>query len=337
MKKKELTMESVNVVVTDAMDQTCLDLIKSVSNRVNLMDVSKLVQAEKKGDLASKPQLDNILKQAEIVYGFWFPNNLLDRVPGVRWIQAMSAGVDKFLDNRMLRSPVILTSAVGIHSTAISEFVLGIMLMMVKQSIPSADMKREKVWKQFEPDVLNSKTVGIVGLGHIGREIARLAQAFHMKVIATRRSVRQANRARYVDILLPQERMSELLAESDFVVVCLPLTGETRKLIGEKELKTMKKTAYFINIARGEIVDETALIQALEDHWIQGAGLDVFAREPLPKDNSLWKMPNAIFSPHIAGRMQDYDMRATRLFCENLNRYLNGKSLKNLVNKRRGY
>ena len=197
-------------------------------------------------------------------------------------------------------------------------------------------MKREKVWKQFEPDVLHSKTVGIVGLGHIGREIARLSKAFNMKVIATRRSNQKVAGA-YVDTLLPQSQMSELFSESDFVVVCLPLTGETRNIIGEKEIKAMKKNAYFINISRGEIVNEPVLIQALEEHWIAGAGLDVFAREPLPADSRIWELPEVIFSPHIAGRMQDYDLRATRLFCENLARYLSGKRLKNKVNKIRGY
>ena len=130
-------MKQVNVVVTDSMPQECLDLIKSVSPRINMTHVYNLVQAEKKGDLAAKQQLDKILMQAEVVYGFWFPGDLLDRIPNGKWIQAMSAGVDKFLDDQMRQHPVILTSAVGIHATAISEFVMGLMLMMVKQSIHS--------------------------------------------------------------------------------------------------------------------------------------------------------------------------------------------------------
>jgi len=187
------------------------------------------------------------------------------------------------------------------------------------------------------PKVLRSKTVGIVGLGNIGREVARLAKAFGMRVVATRRSVKRVARAKYVDILLPREQLLRLLSESDFVVLSLPFTSETNKLIGEKELRTMKPTAYLINIARGNIVDEEVLIRALDEHWIAGAGLDVFATEPLPPDSRLWEFPNVIFSPHIAGGMEDYNIRTIELFCENLRRYLSGKNLFNVIDKKKGY
>jgi phosphoglycerate dehydrogenase-like enzyme len=120
-------------------------------------------------------------------------------------------------------------------------------------------------------------------------------------------------------------------------VLALPLTSETNGLIGERELRTMKSTAYLINVARGSIVDEEALIRALDEHWIAGAGLDVFATEPLPPSSKLWELPNVIFSPHVAGGIEDYSMQATEIFCENLRRYLNGKKLLNVVNKKKGY
>ena len=176
-----------------------------------------------------------------------------------------------------------------------------------------------------------------MGLGPIGREAARLAKAFGMRVLATRRSAKRVGRARYVDIMLPASQLRQLLADSDFVVLALPLTPETNRLIGEEELQTMKPTAYLINIARGDIVDEAALVRALDEHWIAGAGLDVFATEPLPANSRLWEFPNVIFSPHIAGGMEDYDARATEVFLENLRRYLNGKQLLNVVDKRKGY
>lgn len=179
--------------------------------------------------------------------------------------------------------------------------------------------------------------MGIVGLGSIGREVARLAKAFGMRVIATRRSAKLISRARYVDILLPREHQIELLSDSDFVVLTLPLTPETRRLIGEKELRAMKSTAYLINVARGGIVDEEALIHALNARWIAGAGLDVFATEPLPADSRLWELPNVIFTPHIGGATEDYVLRATKVFHENLRRYLNGKKLLNVVDKKKGY
>jgi D-2-hydroxyacid dehydrogenase (NADP+) len=331
-------MEPVNVVVTDALrNEGCLELIQKVSPRIKLVDASKVVAAEKKGDKASQKKLDSILAEAEVVFGFWLPENIINRIPKAKWVQVMSAGVDKFLDDQWRRSPVMLTSVSGIHATAISEFVLGLILIFVKRSLHSVDLQRERKWERFAPGILHSKTVGIIGLGHIGREVARLAKAFGMKVIATRRSTRQVARARNVDVLLPQAQLSELLAESDFVVLSLPLTPETRKYIGQREFKAMKPSAYFINIARGEIVDEVALTRALEEHWIAGAGLDVFAAEPLSADSKLWALPQVLISPHVAGAMEDYDMRATLLFCENLKRYLAGKKLINLVNKNKGY
>jgi D-2-hydroxyacid dehydrogenase (NADP+) len=179
--------------------------------------------------------------------------------------------------------------------------------------------------------------VGIVGLGHIGREAARLAKAFGMRVLATRRSAKQVGQARYVDTMLPIKQLRRLLTESDFVVLSLPLTQETRQIIGEVELRSMKPTAYLINIARGSLIDEESLVRALEEKRIAGAGLDVFAREPPPAESPLWGFPNVIISPHIAGGMEDYVERATGVFVENLRRYIQGKKLINIVDKERGY
>jgi phosphoglycerate dehydrogenase-like enzyme len=158
-----------------------------------------------------------------------------------------------------------------------------------------------------------------------------------MRVIAIRRSASRVASARYVDMLLPREHLLQLLSDSDFVVLSLPLTPETNELIGEEELRMMKSTAYLINIARGSIVDEKALTRALDEKWIAGAGLDVFAIEPLPTDSKLWEFPNVILSPHIASGMEDYIAQATKIFCENLRRYLNRKRLLNAVSKKKGY
>jgi len=138
-------------------------------------------------------------------------------------------------------------------------------------------------------------------------------------------------------MLFSQDQLPQLLSDSDFVVLALPLTPETNKLIGQEELRTMKPTAYLINVARGSIVDEAALTRALEENWIAGAGLDVFVTEPLPVESRLWELPNVIFSPHVAAEIVDYDLQATRLFADNLRRYLSGKRLRNVVDKKRGY
>ncbi len=330
-------MESINVLVTNAVGDECLEQITSVSPRIKLTDVSDLSRAEQSGDLASKKKLDALLAEAEVLFGFRLPRNVFSRAPKLKWVQVMSAGVNRFLDTEMLESPVILTNVSGIHATPISEFVLGLMLMFVKQAPLCFQLKQEKQWRRFSPSVLRSKTVGIVGLGSIGREVARLARAFGMRVLATRRSAKRVGRARYVDVMLPPDQLQRLLEESDFVVLALPLTPETNKFIGERELRTMKSTAYLINIARGDIVDEDALVRALNEHWIAGAGLDVFAIEPLPPDSRLWELPNVILSPHISGGMENYTVRATEVFCENLRRYLNGEKLLTMVDKKKGY
>ena len=334
-------MESVNVLITSTVigliGEECLRQITSISPKIKLTDASDLFDAEQSGDLALKKKLDVLLSEAEVIYGERLPQNVIARAPKLKWVQMMSAGVDEFLDNEFRQSSVIITNVSGIHATPISEFVLKLMLMFVKQAPLCFHLKQGKQWKKFVPTLVRSKTVGIVGLGSIGREVARLAKAFGMRVVATRRSVNRIGRARYVDIVLPQEQLPQLLSESDFVVLTLPLTPETNKLIGEEELRTMRASAYLINIARGGVVDEEALIRALDEHWIAGAGLDVFATEPLPTNSRLWELPNVIFSPHIAGDMEDYNIRATEVFAENLKRYLNGKKLLNVVDKKKGY
>lgn len=330
-------MEAVNVLVNTPIGDELLQQITDVSSRIKLSNVFELARAEQKGDFAGKSELDALLAEAEVIYGFRFPKNMIARAPKLKWVQVMSAGVDRFLDDEFRQSSVMMTNVSGIHATPISEIVLGLMLMFVKQAPLCFQLKQEKQWQRFMPTVLRAKTVGIVGLGSIGREVARLAKAFGMRVVATRRSAKRVMRARYVDILLPREQLPRLLSESDFVVLSLPFTSETNKLIGEKELRTMKPTAYLINIARGSIVDEEVLIRALNEHWIAGAGLDVFSTEPLPPDSRLWEFPNVIFSPHIAGGMEDYNIRATELFCENLRRYLGGKNLLNVIDKKKGY
>lgn len=330
-------MDSVNVLVTSVLDDACRQQITQVSSRVRLTDVAELSRAAHNGDLVARGRLDALLAEAEVIYGIRLPENVFSRAPRLKWIQVMSAGVDFFLDAEMLASPVILTNVSGIHATPIAEFVLGRMLMFAKQASWSFQLQREKRWERFTPSVLRSQTVGIVGLGNIGREVARLSHSFGMRVLATRRSVKRVGRARYVDIMLPPDQLRRLLAESDFVVLTLAFTTETNQLIGAKELRMMKPTAYLINIARGGLVDEVALIRALEENWIAGAALDVFTTEPLPTDNRLWELPNTILSPHSSGGMEDYNRRATELFTENLRRYLSGQKLRNVVDKKRGY
>jgi phosphoglycerate dehydrogenase-like enzyme len=329
--------ESVRILVTTPVEEACLRQIAAVSHRVKVVDVSDLLCAERKGDSAARNELNLLLADTEVIFGLDLPHDLAGRTPGLKWVQVLSAGVDHLMAEDILKSPAIMTNIKGMSATPIAEFVFGVALMLVKQLPLCLQLKQAKQWQKFRTSTLLSKTMGIIGLGSIGREVARLAKAFGMKVIAIRRVTEQTTHAENVDIMLPGDQLHRLLAESDFVVLSVPLTPETIGLIGEKELRTMQPTAYLVNIARGDVVDEEALSRALEEGWIAGAGLDVFATEPLPTDSRLWVLPNVILSPHVSGDIEcEYEL-ATELFAENLKRYLNGDRLFNVVDKKRGY
>ena len=334
----KIPRDIVEVLLTTSLDEECIRQINAISPKINLRDVSDFIDAEERGDFSSREQFDAHLAEAEIIYGPGPPKNVIARAPKLKWIQSTSAGIEDFLDRDIIDSSVIVTNASGgTYAISIAECVLEMMLMFVKKMPLCFQLKQERQWEAFSLTLLHSKTVGIVGLGSIGRQVARLGKAFGMRVLATRRSTRSATRTRNVDILFPQDQLPQLLSDSDFVVLALPLTPETNNLIGEKELLTMKPAAYLINISRGNIVDEAALTRALEEKWIAGAGLDVFATEPLSIESRLWELPNVIFSPHVAGEIEDYNLPVTRLFADNLRRYLSGKRLRNVVNKKRGY
>jgi len=318
-------------------DEETMRRIALAGADINVRDASELAFAEYRGDSTVKSKLDAMLAETEVIYGLILPRDILKRAPGLKWVQTMSAGVDRFAKTDIWDSPVILTGVSGIHTTPIGEFALLFMLMFAKGAPQCFRMKQDRDWIRYTPTVLRGKTVGIVGLGNIGREIARLSKAFGMRTIATRRTVKQPTRGRYVDLLLPVEQQNRLLAESDYVVVATPLTPDTRGLIGEKELRAMKPSACIINIARGGIIDEEALVRALEEKRIAGAGLDVVDTEPLPPDSPLWDFDNVILSPHVSGGMEDYMARATDIFCENIKRYQEGKRLLNVVDKKKGY
>jgi phosphoglycerate dehydrogenase-like enzyme len=338
-------MKSLNVlVVTPAFeksssnaDEACLRLIRAVSRKIKVKDGAALAFAELRGDNSKREELDALLAWADVMYAFIAPPNTVARAPKLKWIQVISAGVDRWIETDVWKSDLILTGVSGIHATPISEFVLSLMLMFAKNTPLAFRMMQTRQWRRYPTRTLCGKTAGIVGLGHIGREVARLSRTFGMKVIATRRSTIRRSGARNVDLLLPQAQMKRLLSESDYVVLSAPLTPETRHIIGAAELKAMKQTAVLINIGRGRLVDEQALIRALDKKMIAGAGLDVTYEEPLPRESRLWEFDNVILSPHVSGDREDYLLNATNVFCENLRRYLKGKKLLNVVDRKKGY
>ncbi len=284
-------------------------------------------------------RLAAVLAATEVIFtNPIIPTDIVDRAPKLQWLQLTSAGVDRLLDSPLVRSHVKVTTASGIHAVTISEYVLGAMLTFAKGFMRAVRSQAEAKWSAYPPQELEGQTVGIVGMGAIGSRVADLSHAFGMRVLAIRRSVeRRTPGEGPVDELLPPSELMYLLAESDYVVLAVPLTPESTRLIGEPELRAMKPSAVLINIARGAVIDEAVLIRAIKERWIAGAALDVFEKEPLPSDSELWALDNVLVTPHISGGTPRYMERAVDLFCENLRRYLAGEMLRNVVDPARGY
>jgi phosphoglycerate dehydrogenase-like enzyme len=339
-------METVGVLSTLRFTDEQLNHLQAVSPRVQVAQQSCHNADEVAVALTSYPA-------TEVLYTFYLPRQALDLAPRLRWIQLHSAGVDHLLDHPIFHSEVVVTTTSGIHATPIAEYAFASILAHRWQVPRWTHCQREKEWPSgrwalYARPELRGSTLGIVGYGSIGREVGRLGQAFGMRVFALRRSAGRLEEGYAVDYtgdpkgaipdrFYPAEALHEMLAECDYVVIALPLTASTFHVIGEAELRSMKPGAYLVNIARGPIVDETALIHALQEGWIGGAGLDVFEKEPLPSDSPLWDLPTALISPHVAGFSPRYDERATALLAQNLARYLAGEPLLNLVDKARGY
>ncbi len=278
----------------------------------------------------------------------------LGRAPRLRWIQMTGAGLDK-LDHELIKERGILVSnASGIHAVPIAEYVFAFMLDMGYRIPEILALQARREWplgvrKLLVGQELRGKTVGVVGYGSIGREIGRLAAAFGMRLLALKRSPAEKGDAGYTipgvgdprgdapQGLFGPERLLDLLPECDFVVLTVPLTHETEGMIDEKALRSMKPTSFLINMARGRVVNEKALIRALREKWIAGAGLDVFSQEPLPSDSPLYQLENVIISPHNAGNTPLYNRRLTDLVVRNLNRYLAGETPLNVVDLDRRY
>lgn len=256
------------------------------------------------------------------------------RATKLKWVHALTAGVDKFIFPELQESNVILTNSRGIHGIPVSEHVFSLMLAFTRCLNLLIRQQIENRWKRVMPDEIHEKTIGIVGLGSIGREIAKKAKGLGMQVLATRRKISQEI---FVDKMYPPEKLLEMLSLCDFVVVALPLTEDTKELLQLEHFKAMKRSAYLINIARGSILRQDDLVQALQTGLIRGAGLDVFEQEPLPETSPLWDMQNVIITPHVAASSPYYLDRAIKLFSDNLARYANGGEMFNIIDKYKGY
>lgn len=280
--------------------------------------------------------VDNV-ESSEVILG-GISREEFNKAKNLRWIQATGAGVDGLLFPELVESEVILTNASGVHPIPIAEHTFALILAITRGLIKSFEGKNKRAWLHNEVyiDELYGKTIGIIGYGRIGQGIARLARGFGMKIIGLKRDPDKEVEVK-PDIILGKNSLDILLKESDIVVIIVPLTKETYHLIGERELRLMKPSSILINVARGKVVDENALIKALKEKWILGAGLDVFETEPLPFESELWNLDNVVITPHIAGLNPHYTDRLLEIFIKNLKAYPDISKMVNVVDKRLGY
>ena len=339
-------MEAIQVLCTLRFTDEQLDQLKAVSPRL-------LVTQQTCRSVQDVAAALTDLPSTEILYAFYVPDELQTLAPRLRWVQLHTAGADHILDRPIMSSDLAITTASGIHATPIAEYVFASILAYRWQVPLWTNCQRERSWpsgrrQTYARPELRGSALGIVGYGSIGREVGRIARGFGMRVLALRRSTGRAEEGYAVDYtgdpegyvperFFPPEALNTMLAECDYVVIALPLTPETHHYIGRDELQAMKPGAYLVNIARGPIVDEEALVEALRRGWLAGAGLDVFEEEPLPAESPLWEQENVLISPHVAGFSPRYDERAAELFAQNLARYIAGEPLLNLVNREKGY
>jgi len=350
-------MADVNVVVTFGLDRELVERIREADPRLRVSVLSpgqrrlfrggrpvwrrssEVAQAIEETEEDARRGLDEALAEAEVLLTLsTMPADLLARASRLKWIQLTSAGADRLVNRELFQSGVAVTTAGGIHVTPIGEYVLGMIIMLAKGWPHLFRAQERREWARLTPRELEGRTVGVIGLGNVGQEVARLAKLVGMRVLGVRRSGAPPESGEYlVDEIFGPLDLLHVLSQSDYVVLALPLTEETHHLMAELAFQAMKPSAYLINVSPGAVVDETALVRALKVGLIAGAGLDVFESEPLPPESELWRLRNVIISPHIAGETPHYNEAAVALFCDNLRRYLADEPLLNLVDPQRGY
>jgi phosphoglycerate dehydrogenase-like enzyme len=262
------------------------------------------------------------------------PASILKRMPRLRWVQAVNAGVEPWLANPNLRTDVTLCCARGIHRVSMPENILGAIFHLTKPYAQCAFDQRESRWAKRQSVPLAGKTLGILGLGAIGQELARKAEVLEMRVIGTKRTPTPLP---HIAKVYPQEATDEVLGASDFVLLLLPSTRETENFIDARRLRAMKPSAWLLNFARGALIVDADLIAAVRAKTIAGAVLDVFREEPLPSTHPFWQTEGILVLPHIGGGHPDRAALVAELFVDNARRFLAGEPLKAAVDRARGY
>lgn len=293
-------------------------------------------------DVWDRDALRRTLPDADVAFAAFVDRDIVHALKRLKWVQAPAVGVGHILSDELIASDIVLTSARGVRARAMAEHVVGMTLALARQLPMILRRQAAHQWALDEIEAsgtirtLQNRQMGIVGLGSIGMEVARLAAGIGMRVVGIRRNVDQPP-PDFVDDILPPERLNDLLSLSDVIVLAAPLVAETKLLIGAAALSIVKPGAFLINVGRGKLIDDEAVIAALKDGRLGGAALDVFTREPLDPASPYWDLPNVIVTPHMSGTMEDYWTPLVALFSENLRRFENDEPLLNVVDKKAGY
>jgi phosphoglycerate dehydrogenase-like enzyme len=320
----------------------------TVTNRAHVLlwtdSTAAYLDAVKAAGLADRVAIDTLprrqkpsaeqLARTEALMAGGVPAGLLPTMPRLRWAQAMSAGVEQWLALPDLPAALTLTCARGTHTESMPENIVGALFHVAKPYHTAVENQKQRTWVHTVAQPLTGKTLGILGLGAIGQEVARIVSALNMRVIGTKR--RPAPTPNVAEVL-PPEHTDEVLAQADFVLLLLPATQETDNFIDAKRLSKMKRTAWLLNFGRGHIIKDDDLIAAVKHKQIAGALLDVFRQEPLPAEHPFWTTDGIIVLPHIGGPHPQRDSFVARLFVENLRRFLDGEPLKEVVDRDAGY
>jgi phosphoglycerate dehydrogenase-like enzyme len=339
--------DRLNLLFATYLEPEHVERVRAVSPQLNVIYEPDLIPTSRyPGDhynsIQRTPEQEarwrELLASADILFDFdpSHRQDLPELAPRLRWVQATSAGIGQFVrrfgyDNRM--PGVVFTTASGVHARPLADFCVLAMLMFAKKLPQTLANQRARHWERYAGTDLVDRTLGVVGVGRIGAEVARMGQALGMRVLGVKRSVAGADLAElHLDELFAPEQLGEVLRRSEYLVLITPHTDETEHMIGAAELALLPPGAVLINIGRGATIDEPALVAALQSGHLGGAALDVFAEEPLPQDSPLWDMPNVLVSPHSGSTSDRENTRLTELFCDNLRRFLAGEPLQNVLN-----
>ena len=339
--------KTYKVLVASYLEPEHVNRLRQVDGRLQIIyEPGLLAQPSYPADHYGVPQRTpeqearwrELLGQADILFDFDYSHrpDLPELAPQLRWVQATSAGIGQFVkrygyDTRL--SGTTFTTSSGIHARPLAEFCVMAMLMHYQQALPMLRNQQRRRWERFAGTDLEGRTLAVIGLGHIGNQVARMACGLGMRVIGSNAAAPEP----CVERLFPSERLHEMLSLADVLVLAVPHTPQTEKMIGKPELDLLKPGAYLINIARGAVVDEPALIEALRAGHLGGAALDVFEHEPLPESSPFWDMENVLVNPHSASTSDRENERLTDLFCDNLKRFVNGQPLRNVLQPERYY